>query len=516
MASDDLFAPLFGELTRVELASKDNIALAARMRATDAQRWEELLQVLRDRRTVRLKEFEQAVKAAQRAMETQMRDAREKKVREEREQASDDVYVPTDFITNDKGVIMSRPGNIRLALQMLQVTLEFNEFDSRIYVRGWAGNPNAQELGNSVQNDLWVKLDDAFGFQPNRDTYLSTLEATARQRSFHPVKDYWATCKWDGKPRLARWLTTYMGVEDSAYTRAVGTLTLKAAVKRVFEPGCQFDEMLLLGGEQGLGKSTAFASLCGDFNWFTDSIPLMETDARIIEASQGKQICEISDMRGSTKAEDAFVKAQLSRRVDKARLAYARLAQNVPRQFIFVGSFNGDTPLTDPSGNRRYWPVICHPVNGLPGCDVPGIIRDRDQLWAEAVSLYIFDGNVRLDPSLYPAAREAQKGATRENPFTDKINLALGDKQGWVWAETVWEILRMVPKERTPHYTNFGHAMAELGWVKGKKRPGKYAGPAVMYQRGTSNKHIVLTWDEGAPSIVYAAQREDEPLESDE
>ena len=54
--------------------------------------------------------------------------------------------------------------------------------------------------------------------------------------------------------RLDTWLTTYLGVDDTALHRAWGTIFLTAAVRRVYDPGCKFDHVLVLEGPEGADK----------------------------------------------------------------------------------------------------------------------------------------------------------------------------------------------------------------------------------------------------------------------
>src|SRR5690606_33114213 len=101
------------------------------------------------------------------------------------------------------------------------------------------------------------------------------LLAVASTRAFHPVRDYFNQLpEWDGIERLDTLLVDVLGAEDSPYTRAVTRKTLVAAVRRTFRPGTKFDTVLTLVGPQGIGKSTIFARLAGQ--WFSDSLTITD------------------------------------------------------------------------------------------------------------------------------------------------------------------------------------------------------------------------------------------------
>ncbi len=61
------------------------------------------------------------------------------------------------------------------------------------------------------------------------DVAGQAVQTVARDHPFHPVKAYLRGLEWYGVERLDRWLATYLGADDTDYTRAVGSRWLISA-----------------------------------------------------------------------------------------------------------------------------------------------------------------------------------------------------------------------------------------------------------------------------------------------
>jgi hypothetical protein len=392
--------------------------------------------------------------------------------------------VGSEFAENDKGAIITNQPNIRLALAKLEVTLTYDEFARRPMVEGPEGEP-LRTLNDDDITRLYLMVDEVFGFRPKVEYFWDVVLNEARAASFHPVRNYLDSLKWDGEKRLDTWLTEYGGAPDSDYTRAIASIILIAAVRRIRQPGCKFDEMLILESPQGLNKSSALAVLARKEDWFSDSLPLDADDKEIIEVLSGKWIVEAPEMKGLRGQKVEHLKAMLSRRVDRARLSYQRTTSEVPRQCVIIATTNSKNYLRDITGNRRFWPTKVERFR------LPELRQDCDQLWAEAAQREANGESIRLSPDLYDAAMAQQEERLIGDPWVGTLEQALGPyEHGRILSADVWTILNIPPgMQSQDHNGRMGDAMREMGWERVKY---SLAGKTRWhYAKGTSNQRYV-------------------------
>jgi hypothetical protein len=365
--------------------------------------------------------------------------------------------------TNDDGKIFPEAQhNMRLAITKLGVVLKYNTFANRMLIE----RNGKQEILNDARNDeLWFEIDSTFKFRPGYQLFQRFTAHECWRNSFHPVQDYLNGLQWDGVKRIDRWLTTYGGADDTEYTQAVGRIVLVAAVRRILHPGAKFDEMLILESEvQGKNKSTALQILSVKDEWFNDTIPLSGSVNQKVEAMQGKWIVEAGELHGMKEAGAAKLKNFLSSRTDCTRLAWEKKPDEYPRQCVIIGTTNKTADyFTDETGNRRFWPCK------VRGFDDKALVRDRDQLWAEAAALEASGESIRLSPSLYGVAGEQQEKRREVSPIEDKLSPRYGPGTDGVQIPTteVWDVLELhslIEQQRLGR--EVGKIMRSFGWEK--------------------------------------------------
>lgn len=203
----------------------------------------------------------------------------------------------------------------------------------------------------------------------------------------NPLLETLCRLEWDGVPRITGFLHRVMKAEDTPYTRECSRLIFAGGIHRAFDPGCKFDEMIVLVGAQGSGKSTLVRWLNMDEQYFREIKTISGREG--VEAMNGVWIGEMSELMAMDHARTAeTVKAFLSCREDNIRPSYARHVRLFPRRCVFIGTTNNPQFLSDRTGNRRFYPVECHVSAGDLFARREEIMADIRRCWAEAVCLY--------------------------------------------------------------------------------------------------------------------------------
>lgn len=270
----------------------------------------------------------------------------------------------------------------------------------------------------------WTDTDDAAlraYFQSQWDMYHKQHLSDAfliflRNNTVNPLTDLINGLEWDGVSRIEQCLHVLTGCDDTPYTREVSRLIFAGGIHRAYRPGCKFDDVAVLVGKQGGGKSTFVRMLAMEDEFFREVNTFDGTES--VEALFGGWIIEIPEMLATARAKEVeAVKAYITRQKDTYRVPYDRYTNQLPRRCIFVGTTNNPQFLADRTGNRRFYPVTCKKT-GFDVLDKEDEYREYiRQCWAEAKHLFD-EGKLKPYPNrdLMADIQEQQESAMEDDP----------------------------------------------------------------------------------------------------
>jgi len=324
------------------------------------------------------------------------------------------------------------------------------------------------------------------------------LDTVVIRNTKNPAQEYFKGLEWDGVPRLNTWLRTYAGCveEDPEYLAAIGRKWLTAAVARVMNPGCKFDHILILEGDQNLGKSALFKQLATIHGreYFDDTIKAKDlANPNTVPKLQGCLIIELAEMTGFEKMPAEEAKQIISTQKDRIIKKYHNEPTELPRKFVFAGTLNPlDGYLNDPTGNRRYWPAKATKIN------LEALKRDCEQLWAEATECWRKGEKLWLaDDEVYKKAEREQKKRMNIDPWQADIEKITGASDSVIY-EDLWSALSIGDRTRRNDESQkrIAKIMAGLGFELKREKRG--------------NNSVQVWKKKSAPDFFETLQQEEE------
>lgn len=331
---------------------------------------------------------------------------------------------------NQNNTVKGTIDNIRIILDgdpLLKGRFALNQFAGRGEVLAalpWNVSGKRRLWSDTDNNGLYWYLERYWGIT-SRGNIDSALDIHASAHAFNEVQDYINGLQWDGTPRLDTLFIDFLGAADTQYNRAVCRKSFTAAIARAMAPGCKFDNMLILAGPQGIGKSTLLDKM--SLGWFNDSIRTFE-GKEASELLQGVWLIEVAELDAFRKTDIARIKQFLSLRADRYRAAYGRHVRETPRCCVFFGTCNEVEFLQDTTGNRRFWPVD---VGEIPHSKTVWNDLTDDyirQVWAEAKTRWQTGESLYLSGTVEAEAKVKQE-EHREASAREGLIQAFVEKQ---------------------------------------------------------------------------------------
>lgn len=302
-----------------------------------------------------------------------------------------------NLLTDSKGRILASSVQNTLLYTMyhddLSGVFAYDEFKQSMIMRRcppWAhdGDFEIKEVDDNEVTKLSGFL-ESIGLAPSHERTFRAVKVVAHENLFNSARDYVSSLEWDGNPRLQTFFADIGCTKESPeYLSFVFKKWMTAAVKRVMEPGCKFDHVLILESqEQGFYKSSALRELA-TFNgesYHTDAFQITDIGKDYAAMKlQGVMLVELSELSGFSQKDDEVIRNWITQAVDEVKLPYDRQVSKFGRKFVLCATTNAYAYLKDPSGNRRYWPVTIERA-----IDIEFIKSIKEQLWAEAYQYYL-------------------------------------------------------------------------------------------------------------------------------
>lgn len=331
--------------------------------------------------------------------------------------------------------------------------LRYDTFHHKLFV----GQTGMKEWDDQSALNLAYLLQSRVGL---RRVAVDVVDQAARVYGWsvrcNEPRDWLETLKWDGNKRIEGFLAYYLGAEDNRFTLTVSKNFWVALAARVYAPGCRLDNMLVLEGAQGIGKTQAMRIVGGP--WYTESLESV-TGKDFFLVLQGKLVVEVAELDSFSKGEATRIKQVITCTTDRYRAPYAHAPQDYPRSCVFVGTTNEEHYLRDDTGGRRFWPVRCGAIK------LQELEKDREQLFAEAVHLFKQNATWHEVP---PDLAAAEQEARRQPDAWEDILAAWGNGRSEITLEgAAAEALKLeVSKLDTRTQMRIGSILRRQGWTK--------------------------------------------------
>ena len=268
------------------------------------------------------------------------------------------------------------------------------------------------------------------------------LNVVMDENRFNPIRKILELTTWDGQDRISE-LIDIIGINETTDSFGVTLITkwlhqcIALALNSDKDP-YGADGVLVLQGNQGIGKTLICSKLAIRPEWFAEGVCIDMSNKDTIIQSTGVWIAELGELDGTLKKEQNALKAFLTARQDVYRVPYGTAAITRPRRTSFCATVNPQEFLNDETGSRRFWVVKAH-VDADRALDLDE--KWLRQMWSQVYTEYylVNPQGYRLDKSEQKKVelrnREFTKPMPGEIEILDRLDFDAPESK-WTWKKT--------------------------------------------------------------------------------
>ena len=339
-----------------------------------------------------------------------------------------------EITTDEKGKVIQTLENLEKII--LSITpIAYNELTDVIEIRDKQGK--IKPLEKRDKELFRMEIEKRFKFKAKVIDLDTAIISASDKFRYHPIKNQILAVSWDEQPRAESFFIDVLGVEDNVYNRECTRKWLLASLTRLFNNGVKFDEMIILQGGQGIGKSTTLQRL--SLGYYTDITEKISDEVTF--KVMRTWLVELSELSTMMKTDSDSFKAWLSATKDTVRKKYGSDPNDYPRTFTVLGTTNNKEILKDRTGNRRYWLMYCEKDK------IKSTIWSLDnqyilQLWSEVYQWYKNGENLLISEETKQYMEKLSSGALEYNPLEERINSILDMYVPNNWKEIINDSMR--------------------------------------------------------------------------
>lgn len=282
---------------------------------------------------------------------------------------------------NSKGKPLGTIENLQAIIQRLRYTVRYNVITKREEILVPDSSFTVDNAAEASINEL-ISWCCRFGFPTGNIQGFVTRIADEHQ--FNPIMEWITSKPWDGKPRFEKFAATIKSGDEELKTKLLKRWMLSAVAAVASPTGVSAHGVLVLQGNQYIGKTKWFKSLVPKQmqQYIQDGLILDPRDRDSKMACIRNWLVELGELDATfRKADIANLKAFITQDRDVMRRAYARTESEFARRTVFFASVNPKEYLHDPTGNRRFWTIEANEIDHSHSIDM-------QQVWAEVHAMY--------------------------------------------------------------------------------------------------------------------------------